>query len=352
MKRVISIFLVMLILTVMVGCGTDDGGETGGEEKAIQIGFAVKALDNPFYVKISESIEEYTEELGWECTILSGDNNIEKETANMESLVAQNVDLIFMLPLDPETCIPSINNAVDSGIPVICLDDAPGEEAKNITTVWSDNFQNGRLVALDYVASIEDTPIKAVLLSGSKGNVSGEQRRIGMFCGIIEGRLGISEEEATTMAEDFNETLINTGKAECAEAKFSVEGIGWGNWTEEGGLTASEDLITANSDLTLAMGENDQMLFGTITALENAGLENVDIIAAADGAQRGYDYIKEGVIFAIGENSPIMVARKGVDVAEEILIDDVDPSTYDKITVTQAVSVTKENVDERYDYGT
>lgn len=378
MKKMKVFALTMIFVLVMItGCGgsaadtvssdaentdttaadTEGAADTSvpsgtADDDVIRIGFAVKALDNPFYVKISETIKEYAQELGWECTVLSGDNNIEKEAANMESLIVQNMDLIFMLPLDPETCIPSINNAVASGIPVICLDDAPGEGANNITTVWSDNLQNGRLVGLDYVASIGDEPINAILISGSKGNISGEERRTGMFCGILEGRLGISEEEAMEMAEAFNETLISAGRAECEEADFTVAGIGWGNWNEEGGLIASEDLITANSNLTLIMGENDQMLFGAITALKNAGLEDVDIIAASDGAQRGYDYIKEGVIFAIGENSPIMVARKGMDVAKEILIDGVDPDTYDKITVTQAISVTIDNVDERYEYGT
>ena len=35
------------------------------------------------------------------------------------------------------------------------------------------------------------------------------------------------------------------------------------------------------------------MLFGAMTALENAKIENVDIVAAADGAKRAYDLIKE-----------------------------------------------------------
>lgn len=374
MKKIRGLALMLAFMMFMVtGCGesteadsaatestateatdaTDATDASDAAEETIRIGFAIKGLDNPFYVKLADTMQQHADELGWELTILNADNDIKKETENMESLVVQEMDLIFMLPYDPETCIPSINNAVDAGIPVVCIDDAPGEGAKSATTVWSDNFGNGRRVGLDYAAHIgAEEPIKAILLAGSKGNICGELRRTGMFCGIIEGRLGISQEEAQKMAEEFNATLISTGKAECLEANFTVAGIGWGEWTEEKGLIASEDLITANSDLTLAMGENDQMLFGTITALGNAGIEGVDIIAAADGAQRGYDYIKEGVIFAIGENSPIMVGEKSIEVAQSILIDGVDVNSFEEFTETDAVSITIENVEERYDLGT
>src|SRR5690606_6476789 len=135
-------------------------------------------------------------------------------------------------------------------------------------------------------------------------------RRTGLFAGILEGKLGVSEEEAWKLAEEFEEELSSKGKATNEEAKFSVVGQGWGAWTEEEGLAAAEDLITANPDLTTVLGENDQMLFGAMTALENAGIEGVDMVAAADGAQKAFDLIKEGKYFATGLNSPYLVAEK------------------------------------------
>jgi ribose transport system substrate-binding protein len=238
----------------------------------------------------------------------------------MDTFIAQKMNLIFLDSVEPDACIPSINAAADAGIGVINLDSGVGEGAKDITTVYSDNKQNGRAVGLAYAKKVGKDPIKAILLSGAKGNVAGDERRTGLFAGIIEGRTGMAEADACTAANTFDDELLANGKATNADADFTVVGQGWGSWTSEEGLTASEDLITANPDLTAALGENDQMLFGAMTALDNAGITGVDIVAAADGAKEAYDKIKAGTYFATGENSPYKVAQKGMDIAKEILV--------------------------------
>ena len=55
--------------------------------------------------------------------------------------------------------------------------------------------------------------------------------------------------------------------------------------------------------------------------------------------------------YCTGENSPVQVAIKAVGIAKEILVDGKDMNSYDEVTLTEAVCVTKDNVDERYEYG-
>lgn len=368
-----GMILMVLVLSaaLLVGCGgsktseSTSGGTTstseqettsgGAEGEVKNVGFAIKTQDSPYFVALVDAVKQYSEENGWKVTILDANGDTLKEAENMDTFITQKMDLIFLDSVEPEACIPSINKAADAGIGVINLDSGVGEGAKDITTVYSDNKQNGRLVGLAYAEKVgKDAPIDAILLSGAKGNVAGAERRQGLFCGIIEGRTGISEEEAWAASTAFDEALLSTGKAEHADAKFKVLGQGWGNWTEEEGLAASEDLITANPNITAVLGENDQMLFGAMTALNNAGIkagETVDIVAAADGAKRAYDYIKEGTYFATGENSPYKVAMKGVEIAKEILVDGKDMWSYPDITLTDPAAVTKDNVDQYYEFG-
>lgn len=320
-------------------------------DKKIKVGFAIKTQDSPYFVALVQAVQRYTSELGWECSVLDAKSDTMKEAENMETFITQKMDLIFLDSVDPDPCIPSINAAAEAGIGVINLDSGVGAGAKDITTVYSDNRQNGRAVGLAYAKKVGGNEVKAIILSGVKGNIAGQERRTGLFCGIIEGKLGVSEEEAWKLAEKFNQELTDSGKAVNAEAKFSVGGQGWGAWTEEAGLAAAEDLITANKDLNCVLGENDQMLFGAMTAIENAGIKGVDIVAAADGAKRAYDLIKEGKYFGTGENSPWKVARKGVDIAKEVLVDGKDKWSYPDVSLTDAVGVTKENVDAHYEFG-
>lgn len=355
-KGFLSLFLVVVLaISLIAGCSssnsTSSNTNSPSDKKQIKIGFAIRTQDSPYYVSLVNNVKKYGKEQGWKITVLDANNDTTKEAENMETLISQGMDLIFLDCVEPDAAVPSINKAAEAGIGVINLDSGVGQGAKDITTVYSDNKQNGRLVGLAYAKKMGDKPINAILLSGSKGSVAGEERRTGLFAGIIEGRTDVSEDEAWKQAEAFEKDILSKGKATNEAAKFTVAGQGWGNWTEELGLKAAEDLITANQDLTTVLGENDQMLFGAMTALKNAGIKDVDMVAAADGAIAAFDLIKKGEYFATGLNSPSLVAELGVKVAKEILVDGKDPSSYPDVTLTKAAAVTKDNVDEFYNLG-
>lgn len=356
-KALKALALATVSALALAGCGNGNGGDQGnganegsGDEK-FSIGFALKVQDAPYFVSLKEAVEEYAAEKGWEVTTLDANGDTAKEAENMETFIAQGKDLIFVDSVEPDAIVPSINAAAEAGIPVINLDSGVNEDAKSVTTVYSDNKENGRLVGLAYAEHMGDKDIKAVILSGARGNVAGLERRTGLFAGILEGKLGVSKDEAWTLAEEFEQQLTSGGRAVNEEAGFSVLGQGWGSWNEADGLTAAEDLITANQDITTMLGENDDMLFGGITALKNSGVEGVDIVAAADGAQRAMDMIRDGEYFATGLNSPKLVAQKGIEIAAEILVDGKDPDSYERITLTEPAAITKDNVDDYYDLG-
>jgi len=370
-RSILSLLLIVaMVMSMVAGCSpkkdTNDGTDTpsvttapgatevpsGTDAKDIKVGFAIKTQDSPYFVALVTAVKQYSEAEGWDITILDANGDTAKEAENMETFIAQGMDLIFLDSVEPDACIPSINAAAEAGIGVINLDSGVGEGAKDVTTVYSDNKQNGRSVGLAYAEKVGTEAIKAIILSGAKGNVAGDERRTGLFAGIIEGKTGMSEADAWTAANAFDDELLANGKATNADAGLTVAGQGWGSWTAEDGLAAAEDLITANADLTAVLGENDQMLFGAMIALENAAITGVDIVAAADGAKEAYDLIKAGTdYFATGENSPYKVAQLGVKIAKEILVDGKDMWSYEDITMTQPAAVTIDNVDEYYEFG-
>lgn len=352
LKSVLSFILcIALTGTMLAGCGKKASDDKKEEADKFSVGFCMKTQDSPYFVSLVESIKEMTAEEGWDCTVLDAGGDSTKEAENMETLITKGVDLIFLDSVDPDACVPSINAAAEADIPVINLDSGVSE-CDQCTTIYSDNKQNGRLVGIAYGEYVNpDEEIIAVLLSALKGNIACLERRLGLYCGIIESRTGCTEEEAWEAAQKMEDQLVAKGNARNEEANFTLRGQGWGAGTREEGLIAAEDLITANKDLTCVLGENDQMLFGAKDALENAGIQGVDLVAAADGAKEAYDLIKKGEYFATGENSPFKVAEKGMEVAKEILVEGKDWKSYDDVILTEAVAVTIDNVDERYDFG-
>ena len=381
MKRKLLSMVLAFVLVFAAGCGksgvegaaeTADNApaaegaeaeapeESGTEDAAgesFSVGFALRTANGSYYAAIGEVVKAKCEELGWECTILDANNDTTKELENMESLAASGVDLIFLDCVDPSAATASQKVAADAGIPLINLDSGVDDMSMQITTVYSNNEQNGLEVGKYYAATLaDDFEISAVMLSGNTGSIAGTQRRDGMFAGIIMERTGCTEEEAWTAAEEMEASLVSTGKASNADAKFTITGQGWGNWTIDEGLIAAEDLITANPSLNLIMGENDPMLNGALTALDNAGITygaegTVQLISAADGSKDGYDRVKAGDIMAIGENSPSKIGELGVEIAKDILVNGASPDSYEDITMTEAVAVTADNVEERYEFG-
>ena len=358
-KRFIAALLcAVMAIALLTGCkGASEGNTADGSEKkdvkeeSFKVGYATKTLSGGYFVKLNEGLEAGCKELGWEFVSMNEDRNADTERANLEAMVSQGCDLIFLNCVDPDSAVANVRYCVDNKVPVIAVDGGCADDADLITTVYSDNKQNGRMVGLAYAEYMKDRDIRALMISGSKGDVAGYERRMGLFCGIIEGKSGVSEEDAWKAADVIEQALIDTGKAENEDAKFYILGQGWSGWSEDGGLQAAEDLITANQDITTILGENDDMVIGAGVGVANAKLENVELVAAADGSQKAYDLIKEGKYFATGENSPVLVGELAIDIAKQVLVEGKTKDDFESVTMTSALAVTKGNVDERYDYG-
>ena len=334
-------------ILVVGGCSstkspTDE--KTDGDSK-ISVGFSLKTQDAPYFVALGEAIERYGKEKGWEVTVLDAGNSVEKESANLEAFTSQGKDIIFIDPIEPDAALTGIATADAAGIPVIAVDNAAAEGARIVTNVYANNPENARLVGVAYANAREDQ-IKGIILSGSKIDLGSLQRRTGLLAGIIEHRSGKSADESWNIAAAMEQELKDRGSVSNPDLQLEIVAQGFGDWSEEGGLKATEDLLAAHPDVTTIFGENDNMLFGASTALANANLSSVDLVAAADGAQKALDLIAKGEYFATGLNSPDLIAETAIEIAASILDQSKTAEDFPFITLTNPAAITKENVEE------
>jgi ribose transport system substrate-binding protein len=220
--------------------------------------------------------------------------------------------------------VPAADAATAKGVKVIVMDSSINPKANVITQVRSSNDQNGYLVGQWLAKATQGKQLKILLLSGDKGNEVGRDRRLGVFRGLVEGQ------------------LVNDGKS-----GFQVLGQGWGAWSEDGGLQAAEDLLTAHPDANVVLGENDSMVLGAIHALKAAGKTDVLVLAAADGQKEALALIKQGAYGATGLNDPDLVARTAVDIGLKALNGTL-PVGFPKLDLTTPAVITKDNVDKYY----
>ncbi len=333
------------------GTQTADKSDSGDEK--FRIGIQMKTLDSGFFVTLADEFTSRIEDYGWEAAVLNADSDTMKESENMDSFISQGYDLIIIDPYETEGCVEAINRAADAGIPVICVDNSCGDSANVVSIVYPSNVKNGLLCGSWTAANRfeKDEWINSVCMGGQKDLEAARERRMGFIAGVLMERLSLSEDEAVELGTAMEKEVIEKGSAVNDDARFKVGGIGWGSYTSNGGLDAAEDLVVANPDMNLMFGENDAMILGAMTAIENAGLsEQVVLAADADGQKEALELIKKGTNYACtGNNQPGATAEAAVEIAREILAEGADPDSYDRITLTNPACINIDNVDEYYD---
>jgi ribose transport system substrate-binding protein len=247
-----------------------------------------------------------------------------KQLADVEDLLARDIDLLILNPLDPQGLVPATKMATEAGVPVIIIDSSIDDSADFVTTIQSNNQKNGELVGEWLAKQMQGEHMNIALISGAPGNPVGRERRQGVFRGIIEEQLRQNN-----------------------SAGFSIVSQGWGNWAHEEGLNAMEDILVAHPNINVLLTENDSMALGAMEALKEAGkIDDVLIVAAADGQKEALALIKEGEYGATGLNNPKLIAEAAVTVGLDYLSGNTN---IQKITYTDPAAITYDNVDEFYD---
>ena len=295
-------------------------------DKPVKIGVSMRTLSAPYYGALQQAVEKEAKAQGAQTVAVDANNDMVKQIADVEDMLSQNIDVLVMDPRDAKGLVGVTKEAAAAKIPVIIIDSSIDDSAPVLTTIQSNNAENGRLVGDWVVSQMKDAPLKIALLSGDQGNVVGEARRDGVMGGILEAQL-----------------------RQNGHAGFTVVGQGWGLWEQNGGVKAMEDLLTAHPDINAVLAENDSMALGAMRAIQDAGKadKNILVFAAADGQKEAVKLIGEGKYGATGLNDPALIGKMAADLAIKAAKGQV-PSGYPKITYTPPVAITKANAAQYY----
>jgi ribose transport system substrate-binding protein len=330
--RILRFLISIFIFLQIIACEQDNSGEytqrSKTENKKIdlsryKVGISMYTLGAPYFAAQLNAARRKAGSLGMTVYTTNAQDDMVKQLADVEDMLARGIDLLILNPKDPKGLIPATKAATKAGVPVIIIDSSIDPGADFVTTIQSNNLRNGELIGEWLVKEMKGKPIKMALISGTQGNPVGKERRQGVFRGIIE------------------QQLRSTGTS-----GFQIVAQGWGNWTHEGGLAAMEDIIVAHPKINVLLGENDSMTLGAIEAIKEANkMGDILILAAADGQKEALKLIKSGEYGATGSNNPVIIAEKAIDIGVQVLQGNFD---FPSKSYTPAVCISKENVDEYY----
>ena len=321
-RKVLSVLLVAAMVgTMLMGCNSGDsssgGADKGGssDEGGKHYKFAYTCMDgtNPFFVTIEDKIRELVEEKGDELISTDPANDVSLQITQVEDMVSQNIDGIFLNPVEAEGILPALDTLKNADVPIVNFDTEVADMSYVTSYTGSDNYNAGKVCGEDLVKKCPNGGKIIVLDSPTMNSVTD---RTNGFLDAIKGK-------------GFDIVAQQDAK---------------GNLEVSMGI--AEDLLQGNSDVVAIFGGNDPTALGALAAANAAGLKDV-LIYGVDGSPDVKSELASGdsLMEGTGAQSPIAIAEKAV----EIMYDVMDGKEVEDRYPVETFLITADNVDE---YGT
>lgn len=292
--------LCVVVTAVFIsGCGNAPGASSGGgglpklqAKTKYKVGFAQTESNNPWRIAQSESMKAEAAKRGHELICTDAAGSEAKQINDIDSMIAQKVDAIFLSPRSEKPLAQAVLKAKAAGIPVILLDRnvdtniaKPGKDY--VTFIGSDFVDEGKRAA-EWLVQEMGGKAKIIELEGTVGSSPAIDRKKG-FADHIKTTPGMQVIAAQT-----------------------------GDFTRDKGRQVTETLLQAHPEVTAIYAHNDEMAIGAIAALEAAGKKPGKdvIIVSIDGGRDALKAIVEGKLGASVECNP-RFGPKAFDVLEQ-----------------------------------
>ena len=207
MKKLIAVIAVTVLAVVACGGGTPEGPPPA---KKLRFALIPKSLDIPVFDYARIGGERAAADLGVEVIYRGPDKADElKQKEVLESFITQKVDGIAISVLNASFLTPTIDRAIEAGIPVVTWDsDAPA--SKRIAFYGVDDYQSGLIMGDETAKLLGGKGTVAFITSLGANNL---QRRLEGAKEALAKHPGITIVETYDIKEDSTrcQELIATG---------------------------------------------------------------------------------------------------------------------------------------------
>src|SRR3712207_1332868 len=154
------------------------------QKDSYKVGFAQTESNNPWRIAETKSMQDIAEECGWELVYTDAAGSAAKQVADVDSMIAQGVDAIFLPPREEKPLIPAVMRAKQAGIPVFLIDrsvdPAVAEAGRDyVTFIGSDFVDQGRRAAEWLMQNFKGDKGVIIELEGTTGSSPANDRKKG-----------------------------------------------------------------------------------------------------------------------------------------------------------------------------
>ena len=319
-RKVVSVLMCLaLVGTMLIGCSSSSDSsseETATEEEGgsetYKIGFSQATVASPFYTTMVDTAQAYADELGIEIQIVSADEDVTKQTNDINDMIQSGIQCLIVNPVNSEGLATAFQACADANIPVVTVDRLAADGFT--AAIVRDNEEMGRMVGeclLEELGGAENAQGTILEIQGTAGDQVMMARRDG-FESVFENVPGIK--------------IVQSVNCDYARAKA---------------VTATQDLLQANDNVVAIYGHNDDMAVGAAQVCEEKGLTDIKI-CGVDGLMEAVKMIKEGKYVCTTMNDPATELKVGIDTAIKL----IKGEEVDKEVDAGTGLINKDNVDD------
>jgi ribose transport system substrate-binding protein len=234
---------------------------------------------------------------------------------------------IITQPIVGTALVPLVQQAIAAGIKVVNMDQILGSNLR--TADPQVQGLSGNAVFVPYTTAVTSGKLAAQACETMKANpcdigflydVKASQLDIAEYAGFIVG-----------LKADPNAKVTNTGQT---------------NFTQAGGLSASQNMLTANPNLDVIWG-SDQGAEGAASAVAQAGKQGKVLIIGAGGGSIAIADVKSGVLYGELFNAPATEGTVAMQMMAKALTTGQSSGGVNvAATFPNAGAITKANVDQ------
>ena len=247
------------------------------------VGFLQTGSEGGWRAANTASFKETAEQLGLTLKFYDSQNDLAKQVAGFQQFIQDpEVDVIIMSPLETTGWEQVLKDAKAAGKPVILSDRRiDGFEDYYVTFIGADFVEEGRKAGREMCKLLEGSASKNVWeLVGNVGSAPAIDR-------------------GTGFRETAGECGITVTKSQTA------------NWSVKEGKEVTEAWLKETKDVQGIFGQNDEMAFGAIEALKEAGLvpaQDVKIISV-DATAGAFQAMLDGTLNVTVECNPLLAPQ-------------------------------------------
>jgi ribose transport system substrate-binding protein len=236
--------------------------------------------NNPWRIAETNSMRDEAKKRGdkFELVVTNAQGQTSKQVSDVEDLIAQRVDAIFLAPREFEGLGSALQRAKEAKIPVFLIDrEAAGKPGEDFVAFLGSNFVEQGKRAGDWLVKQSQGKAGIVELTGTAGSSVARDR-----------------------SQGFSEAIKNSPGMKILASQT-------GNFSRAEGQKVMENIIQAHGkEITAVYAHNDEMALGAIQALKAAGMNpGKDVlIVSVDGEKAALEAITRGEMNITVESNP------------------------------------------------